>query len=133
MTIVMLDMMVPGSLIVQCSALATGDVVDQVCSQTLGSFDGSELAASIFRLDGANGVGGIIAQCVPRTPIPIVRALSTRGIIVLTAAGRIGITIGYGRIVEPAGRQYAIVVDGPGRYAAAYDSGSVAYSYGSIL
>lgn len=128
---VILDQSIPGGLLPQCVGLASGAVCDAMCAQTLGSFDGSELVADLYGMDDSNGISGILTQC--RTHIPTLTALSVRGALLLTTAGRLGIGIGYGRVVEPAGRQYAMVMDPASRYQLAYDSGFVVYTVGAIL
>jgi hypothetical protein len=128
---VILDQSIPGGLLPQCMGLAAGATCDAMCDATLAAFDGSELAADFFGFSPARGVSGILAQC--RIHIPTITALSVRGTLLLTRAGRLGIGIGYGRVVEPAGRQYVIVTDGPERYDICYDTGQVVYTCPSIL
>jgi hypothetical protein len=123
---VILDQTIPGGLLPQCMGIADGATCDAMCDATLGAFDGSELAADLFGFTGGRGVPGILGQC--RVHIPTVSALSVRGALLLTRAGRIGICIGYGRVVEPAGRQYVLVTDPPERYELAYDTGQVVYT-----
>lgn len=105
----MIDVEVPTALLPQVVGLATGAVCDQLCAATVATFDGSELAGALFGFDATNGPTGILAQCGPHLPSGVAKALGVRGLVLLNQAGRLGITIGYGRVVEPAGRQYAIV------------------------
>jgi hypothetical protein len=123
---VILDQSIPGALLPQCTGLAAGATCDAVCEQTLAAFDGSELAADFFGFSADRGVSGVVAQC--RTHIPTTAGLSVRGALLLTRAGRLGIGIGYGRVVEPAGRQYVLVADPPDRYELCFDSGRVLYT-----
>ncbi len=123
------DTVVPAALLPQCVALAAGSDCDQACAGTQASFDGSELAGTLYGMDDSRGVSGILGQCAGH--IPVAAALSRRGCVVLTFAGRIGVTIGYGRVVEPAGRQYVIVQDGPSRYQLAFDPGRVVFTMGA--
>ena len=84
-----------------------GAAVDYVCDLYPDSFDGVELAGLLLGLDGRT-VKAIQNQCSP-APSP------SRGVVVVNRAGRLGVSIGR-KVLEPCGRQWALIPTDPGRY-----------------
>lgn len=113
----MLDILTAASGLAAVAGTGTGTAADDACAASAAPFQGYRMAAQVLGMatpqTGAELTAGL-------TQVPVLIALYGRGYILLNRAGRYGVSIGYGRVVEPAGRQYAMTVSDPDRWVAGW-------------
>lgn len=76
-------------------------------------------------LDGRSLVASVTGSVwpPPATGWPVVSpadALRRRGAVLQHADGHLAVSLGYGEVIEPYGREYAIAATGPDRFVAAW-------------
>lgn len=121
----MIDILAAVAGLGAAAGVGPGDSADTACARHADAFDGRQLVQSLLQLPTAPTVAALVATL---TPVPVDLALSGRGFVVRTAAGRLGVTVGYGRVVEPAGRQYALTQSDPSRFTDAWAAPTVVYT-----
>lgn len=104
-----------------------------------GDAAGADLEAQAYGPAGFSGaeLGGLLlgidARTVPAlqklvSPVSVAGVLDWRGAIVVTPDGRLGVTLGAGKVLEPAGRVWATVTATETRYVWAGFAPTVTYT-----
>lgn len=122
----MLDIDIPARALAAAYATASGADCDTACTlMGLAAFTGAELVTTLVGMSPTAEVAPLLAKLLP---VDAEWAAAQRGTIVVNGAGRCGITLGYGSVVEPCGRAYAITPPTSGRWVAGYLAPTVTYT-----
>lgn len=84
------------------------------------TFTGDELAVRLF------GVGYLAGA----VPLDLPSALAMRGAVVVNSAGRVGVAVGGGKVIEACGRSYALTTTNPTWWATGWLPTSVVKTIG---
>lgn len=99
-----LDISVPPAVLDWVEFRTTSDGAEQACVAEVTPFDGWALARNVLELPGAAPAESL-AVCASVT---VETALNQRGDLVVNAAGRVGVTVGWHLVAQPAGRGYVL-------------------------
>jgi len=109
------DVVVAAAAFEMASAAGSPSAADERCDPEP-DLDGSHLVTHCYGYGHDLTVAQLLAEFTPVDPAEY----EARGLVVLNAYGRIGITVGRGYVVEPAGEVYAVTDPDPDRWVAAY-------------
>lgn len=101
-----LDIDVAPLLLRTVTVLSTDRGADMACRAVLTPFTGAALVAAVTGGEPAMLVPGLLRLYATGVAVPV--AVELRGAVLLNAAGRVGVVVGPGVVVQPAGRQYAL-------------------------
>jgi len=110
-----LDLVVASLAFDLASAAGPGDTADLMCTPDP-ELDGAHLIVHCYAVKTGTRLDQLLTRCTRLAQVPV----NSRGVIVLNRAGRAGITVGRGYVVEPAGGIYALTLPEPTRWVAAY-------------
>lgn len=117
------DCVVVADLLAVCEVTTTSDVAQLYCDAEPDTFDGTELI----------GILGLTAEDLPSLlvllgPAPLAAGGVFRAVILQNRDGHFGVTLGYGLIAEPCGRQFALTPWDPTQWVSAYLSPTILYT-----
>jgi hypothetical protein len=113
---VRLDIRVSAEALRMAYATGSGAAADERSDLLDPDLDGSHIIAHCFGYGYDLTLGQLLAQFAPVAVAEFVN----RGLVVVNAAGRAGVTVGWGYVIEPAGGVYALTSPEPERWVAAY-------------
>jgi len=111
-----LDVSVAAVALELASATGAGAAADERCDPLDPDLDGAHLIAHCY----GYGYDLTLAQLLREFTRQQAVDYQARGLVLVNAAGRAGIAVGRGYVVEPAGGEYALTDPDPARWVAAY-------------
>jgi len=112
--VTVLDLDVPVRVWALITVTTTSSGAESECERVLVPFTGVELLRAVLGLTGGT-VGVCLAGAVP-IPVTVNRV----GAVLLNAAGRCGVVVGDGVVVQPAGRRWALATTNPSWWVTAW-------------
>jgi hypothetical protein len=110
------DVTVMARVVALCAVATTSVGAELACAAELSPFTGLDLAGQVLDLPG-DTVPALLGGCMS---IPVDVALAVRGAVLLNRAGRVGVVASPGRVVQPAGRVYALAASGAGDWVSGW-------------
>jgi hypothetical protein len=98
---VVLDIAVPAVVLRYATLSGTFAGAETACAADPNPFTGAELLGAVYGLPA----DGWQQQCAATT---VAAALAARGAVVVNPAGRCAVVVAPGRVVQPAGRVWAV-------------------------
>jgi hypothetical protein len=113
----MLDIDVITRAMAYVAATSTSRGADTACEGVSDAFTGAELLAGILRIQVAPLAAILSAHAFP---MAVENAGACRGAVLVNERGRAAVVVDVGKVVEPAGRVYALTETSPDWWASGY-------------
>jgi len=111
-----IDVVVAAAALAMASSAGAGAAADERCDLDDPELDGSHIVTHCFGYGHDIALADLLLDFAPVSPAEYL----SRGLVVVNAAGRAGVTVGKGFVVEPAGDIYALTEPDASRWVAAY-------------